>query len=198
MVDLDISAILLAAGFSRRMGDTDKLLLEYGGKTLIERAVCLLDSLPCRQKILVVGPGLFETLALPPGVEAVINHNPQAGQSESLRLGLGSAIRRGYIFLNADQPRLSLGALRPLFALAAENADKIAYPTIDGLPCSPAFFSARFRAELLSQTGDAGGRAVRAAHPESRVTFEAENPLDFMDVDSPEDYRELTSHPHEK
>jgi len=91
----NISAILLAAGLSRRMGSQDKLLLEYKGKALIEHAVSLLDSLPCREKILVAGSQHIETIHLPTGVVPVVNNNPQVGQSESLRLGIATATGQG-------------------------------------------------------------------------------------------------------
>lgn len=185
------SAILLAAGLSRRMGRQDKLLLEYKGKPLLWHAVQLLASLPCREKILVTSPQRLESIALPCGVKAVINHTPQDGQSKSLRLGLEAATGDRYLFLNADQPRLRLSALAPMFELAAQHTEKIIYPVVDGNPCTPVLFPARFRAALFSQTNDTGGRAVRAANPEACLTFDAENPQNFMDVDSLEDYRVL-------
>ena len=187
-----MSAILLAAGLSRRMGKQDKLLLMQGGKTLLAHAVTLLDSLPCREKILVISPQRLARITLPKGICVVINHNPQAGQSESLRLGLEKATGSQYLFLNADQPFLSLAALTPLLTLAKENVDNIIHPVVNAKPCSPVVFPARFRADLLAQTGDTGGRAVRAAHPQACLTFEPENPQDFMDIDCLEDYRRLT------
>ena len=191
MAEENISAVLLASGLSRRMGGQDKLLLKYKGKTLIERAVELLDSLPCREKIFVTTAQRISGMAVPQTVSAVINHNPQIGQSESLRLGLGAATGQWYLFLNADQPRLTLAGLKPIFELAGRNTDKIIYPQINGNPCTPVLFPARFRAELLEQTGDFGGRAVRMAHPQFCLAFEAKNPQDFMDIDCLEDYLAL-------
>ncbi|MCL2856976.1 MAG: nucleotidyltransferase family protein [Oscillospiraceae bacterium] len=190
----NISAILLAAGLSRRMGSRDKLLLEYKGMALIEHAINLLDSLPCREKILVTSPRHLEGISLPAGIATVLNQNPQAGQSESLRLGLGAATGQWYLFLNADQPRLELAALLPFFELSRTNQGKIIYPTVEGNPCSPTLFPASFREELLAQTGDAGGRAVRAAHPQVCLAFETDIPEDFADIDGPQDYSKLTTH----
>ena len=190
----EASAILLAAGLSTRMGGEDKLLLEYRGATLLEHAVALLDSLPCGEKIIVSCPGRLGRLALPKGVRAVANHNPRLGQSESLRLGLGAAGagQQWYLFLSADQPRLSARALEPMFKLASENRGKIIYPVVNGQPCMPALFATDFRRQLLAQTGDTGGRAVRAANAGHCITFCPASPCDFMDIDSPEDYRRLS------
>ncbi len=185
-----ISAILMAAGLSRRMG-SDKLLLSYRGKTLLQRAVDLLDGLRVFEKILVTTPARLTTLALSPGILTVMNERPEAGQSESLRLGVTAATGETYLFLAADQPRLTPQTLRPLLDKAGDRPDKIINPTIGGNPSTPALFPARFRAELLALAGDAGGRSIRAAHPESCLALEAESPEDFMDIDDLEDYRSL-------
>ena len=186
----NISAIMLAAGLSRRMGEGDKLLLDYRGRSLLSHAATLLSGLPCREKIMVIRPQL-ENIVLPKGICVVVNRNPHAGQSESLRLGLAAATGQWYLFLNADQPRLSPRALAPLFELVSVNPDKIVFPEINGNPSTPVLFPATFRELLLSQSGDAGGRGVRADNPLDCIVFKPENPRDFTDIDSAQDYREL-------
>ena len=191
MAKQKISGILLASGLSRRMNGQDKLLLEYRGKTLLEHALALLDSLPCHEKIFVTTAQKISGIAVPPAINTIINHNAHAGQSESLRLGVKPATGEGYLFLNADQPLLTASMLEPMLSLAKENPDKIIYPEINGRPCTPVLFPARFRDALLKQTGDAGGRAVRLSNPQACLAFEVENPQDFMDIDNMEDYLRL-------
>jgi len=190
-MNINMTAILLAAGLSRRMCGQDKLLLPYRGKALLQRAVELLDALPCREKILVTTPPRLDSILLPPGVHAVINPCPEGGQSTSLRLGLGLATGEWFVFLAADQPGLTIARVLPLLELAKDNPDKIICPTVNGVPCSPTVFPARFRAELLRLTGDTGGRAIRAAHPEDCLSLETVSPEEFMDIDNPEDYNRL-------
>ena len=136
-------------------------------------------------------PERLGKITLPQGVRLVLNDRPEEGQSKSLRLGLAAAWGESYLFLNADQPRLTPASLTPLFELAEENPRSIIYPTANGNPCAPALFPARFRAQLLATTGDVGGRAVRIANPDSCLTFAAQNPDDFADIDSPQDYRRI-------
>jgi len=170
------------------MGGRDKLAVEYEGKTLFRRAVELLDSLPVHQKILVTTRSRLEQAAIPPGILTIINTNPETGQSRSLRLGLEAAACEWYLFLAADQPLLTPECLRPLLDLTGENPGRIIFPFIDGSPCTPALFPAHYRDELLSLSGDTGGREVRAAHPEACMAFEAANPECFIDIDSEEDF----------
>jgi molybdenum cofactor cytidylyltransferase len=177
-----ISAILMAAGLSRRMG-VDKLFMQYQGNALIEHALTLLGDLPVFEKIIVTTTGRLEKIILPPDVRAIINHNPEIGQSESLRLGVSGASGDWYLFLNADQPRLQRTSLQPMLELTKSNPGKIIYPTANGQPTSPVLFHSNFRDELLSVRGDIGGRAIRQNKPYDCVVYEAEKPEDFLDID---------------
>ena len=176
-----ISAILLAAGLSRRMGGTDKLLLEYCGKPLLSRAIDLMDSLPVHEKILVTTAERIKHVPVPGSIRALVNPCPEDGQSGSMRLGVMAASGEYYLFLAADQPLLEAADITPVLDAAEEN--KIVYPTVEGNPCTPALFSAAFREELLAQSGDCGGRLVRMAHPHACRAMEAVNPGNFFDID---------------
>jgi len=188
MSELKVSAILLAAGLSRRMGGRDKLLLLYRGKTLLQLAVGLLDSMPVFEKILVTTAERMEKVAIPATVRGVINPNPEEGQSGSIRLGLELATGEWYLFMAADQPGLTTDCLLRILDIARENPDKIVYPSISGMPTMPCLFPARFKEALMRLSGDTGGRAVREAYPGDCLTFEAENPESYLDIDSEEDW----------
>ena len=177
-----ISAILLAAGLSRRMGGVDKLLLDYNGKPLLSRAIALMNSLPVYEKILVSTAERLKRVSVPDSVRVLINPSPKDGLSGSMCLGVKAACGDYYLFLAADQPLLEAADLRPVLDAAEEG--RIVYPTAEGKPSTPALFSAVFREELLVQSGDCGGRLVRMAHPEACCAVEAENPGHFFDIDS--------------
>jgi len=165
------------------MGE-DKLLIEFQGRTLLQRAVMLMVGLPVCERILVTTAGRLESLALPNGVRAVVNPAPEEGQSGSVRLGVAAATGEWYFFMLADQPLLNRGDLLPLLECAGDRDGRIIYPVINGNPGAPSLFSSRFRPELLALSGDTGGRAVREAHPEACTEFKPERPEHFMDVDS--------------
>ncbi len=189
---MKISAIMLAAGFSHRMG-RDKLKLALNGETLLQHACKLLEGLPVYEKILVATAERLEGLELSSGTVSVINPNPERGQSESLKLGVSAARGEAYLFLAADQPHLTPQALQFLLDAANSHPEKTIFPTIRGSPAMPAVFPRRFRAELLSLTGDAGGRALREKHPSECFFIEAPTPEAFTDIDFEEDYQKLVS-----
>ena len=191
MVESRVSAILLAAGASRRMPGRDKLLLPYKGKSLLQRAVELLDSMMFYEKILVTTTARLNQIDLPPKIRALTNSRPESGQSESLRRGLEIASGEWFLFLAADQPLLTQADLQPMFELAEKNPDRIIFPSVNGNPCSPALFPTRYREDLLSLTGDTGGRAVRNAHSDKCLSFDVKNPANFLDIDDEDDYQFL-------
>ena len=167
---------------------SDKLFLEYQGKTLLQRAVDLMLALPVYEKMIITMPERSERIVLPSDVHVIKNTDPEAGQSHSVRLGTEAAGGTHYLFLNADQPLLTAADIEVIFTLAGENRDKIIFPVIKNKPCSPALFPASFRAELLELTGDTGGRVIRDAYPGSCLAFIPECGEHFKDIDNREDY----------
>jgi len=186
-----ITAILLAAGLSNRMGK-DKLLLPYKGKTLLQHAVDLLIRLPVHERILVTTKSRVDSAETSDEILTVKNHKPEAGQSESLKLGLSKANGDYYMFLMADQPLLTPECLAPMFDMIKSKKGMIIYPAINGKPCSPALFHSRFRDDLMGLSGDAGGRAIRNLYPDACVAYEPSNLELFIDIDNEEDFMILT------
>ena len=187
---MKVSAILLAAGLSRRMG-TDKLLLDYKGKTFLQHSIDLLSELPVYERIVVTTDARLELVNMPPGIRPYINPKPESGQSGSIRIGVEVATGSHYIFLTADQPKLTPDDIASLLEAAVLKPDKIVYPKIKSKPTSPTIFPNSCRKKLLELTGDTGGREIRDKNPESCFAIEPEHIKNFVDIDSEEEYHEL-------
>jgi CTP:molybdopterin cytidylyltransferase MocA len=93
--------------------------------------------------------------------------------------------------MSSDQPKITSSDLAQLLDLAAFNPNKIIFPCIDSKPCSPTLFPACFRSELLSLSGDIGGRVVRDANMDDCLSYLPKNPFNFIDIDFIEDYNGL-------
>lgn len=186
---MTLNVILTAAGLSVRMG-CDKLLIEYKGKTLISYALELLSLIPADERILVITNDRLGKINVPNYVKICINENPQEGKSSSVRAGVDAADTAGthYLFLNADQPRLTLDDIAPMIELARQNPDSIIYPLMDGQPCSPTIFPAAFREKLLELTGDKGGSIIRDENPQLCIAYTPDNPGRFKDIDMENDF----------
>lgn len=184
-----ISAIIMASGTSKRMG-ANKLLLDYQGQSFLEHVLNLTEKLAFFERIVVISPENFDSVSLPKGIEVVINHEANLGQSTSVRLGTQAASGDGYLYFTIDQPRLNVSLFSPL--IAAYSTENIVFPlSRDGNPSSPIYFGKRFRNELIQVTGSYGGREVRNKYPETWCKIKIEEPECLVDIDTPDDYHQL-------
>ena len=170
---------------------TDKLLLDFDGKSILQRSVDLIHSLAVYERILVTNEIRLSKVTLPADIKAIINHQPEKGHSESIRLSLNIATGTHYLFLPADQPGLTQGDIAQLLEAAAGNPDKIVYPVVNGLPSSPTIFPFKFRSELLGLTGDTGGSVIRSANKDDCFGVEVKDVLNFTDIDTLEDFNDF-------
>jgi len=176
--------------------NTDKLLLKYKNKLLLQYSVDLLETLPADERIIVTTNARLKSIVLPLNIEVAINPLPQAGQSESIRVGINFAKTEHthFIFLAADQPLLTKADIVPLLEAANANREKIVFPVINSKPSSPTIFPVRFKSELLCLQGDSGGREIRDSNCESCFEVITQNPMNFKDFDTVEDIAGEESH----
>ena len=195
-----ISAILLAAGQSKRLG-RNKLLLPAGGETVIRRTVRAAASSAVSETLLVTGHEAGRVRAAVDGLPVRIVHNPRyaAGQSTSMIAGIeaASAEAAAYLFVPGDQPLLCAQTLDEMIGLYARGGGRalIVAPAFCGRRGAPTLFSAALRAELLAVRGDAGGRGIlrrlEAARPEQVVFLPLGTDDIFLDVDTEADYARM-------
>ncbi|MCL2627152.1 MAG: nucleotidyltransferase family protein [Oscillospiraceae bacterium] len=188
---MKLSIILLAAGLSLRMGQ-DKLLMSKSNISLLQSAFNLLDEIDAFEKIVVTTKSRLEQISLPQNVLAIINEDPKRGQSSSLCLGVSNTTGTHYLFMAADQPKLTAYDIKQITETAKNNPDKIIYPRIGGKPSMPSLFPADFRKKLLALTGDTGGRVIREAYPKLCLEIKPENPENFIDIDRAEDFNGIS------
>jgi molybdenum cofactor cytidylyltransferase len=194
-----LSAVILAAGSSTRMG-RPKQLLPLRGRPLLQLAVdAALES--CAQEVVLVlghhADMIRAALRLPEAGRArvVINPDHGLGLSTSLRLGLRSTDPRAQAaaILLGDQPGVTAALIDQVArAFVAEDAP-MARPvfrsaTGQRVPGHPVFLARRVWAEAESLHGDRGARDVIRAHPDwlLELPVEGEAP---SDVDTWEDYQ---------
>ena len=107
-----ITAIVMASGFSKRMG-LNKLLMKYNDKFLIEHTLEKISQCDFAEKIIVTQYEEIEKLT--DNFKVVINENAHKGQSESIKLGVKSSEKcDGYMFFVADQPLISQNDIEKL------------------------------------------------------------------------------------
>lgn len=187
-----IGAIVLAAGESRRMG-TQKLLLPFGGQTVIERTVDVLLGCDPAEVIVVVGhdAGEVRTVLGARPITVVLNERYREGMLTSARAGIAAAPPDwdGMLIALGDQPSLAPATVRRLTAHFRERPRRIVVPAFAGRRGHPLLFPATFREEILTRYDDVGLRGLLHAHEDALDVLELDDDSILQDIDYPEDYR---------
>ncbi len=147
-----VVAIVLAAGFSRRLG-RPKQSVVFEGETLLSRATRVAREVA--DDVVIV----------------TRENNPDAeeGMASSIRTGVALAGKDVRLLITlCDQPLVTADHLRALIAIDAPIV-ATGYAAIAGVP---AIFGPEFVPELLALRGDRGARAVIERHGARVVLFE--------------------------
>jgi molybdenum cofactor cytidylyltransferase len=187
-----IAAILLAAGASQRFG-TPKQLLDWDGLPLVRKAAQTALTAGFSE-VLVISGAFSEQVRkalhdLP--VRVIYNQDWKDGQSTSVRAGLATVDRRtcGAIFLLADQPFVTSSLLRDLITLHAHTLAPIVAPRVGKTRANPILFDRSTFSDLMSLSGDMGGRGIFSRYPITWLPWDDSNLLE--DIDTPEDYQRI-------
>jgi len=188
-----ISAIVLAAGTSSRLG-RPKQLLALGGRTVLQHVVDAALAGEMDEVVVVLGAAADE-------IEAVVGPNPRvrfsrnpdfaAGQSTSLRAGLRAAgTARAVLVLLGDQPGVRPDAIRAVAGAWREGAGRVIQAAYGGRPAHPTLFDRSVWPELETLSGDEGARSLLDRHPEWRTSVEVGgDPPE--DIDTADDYERV-------
>lgn len=193
-----ISAIILAAGSSQRMG-TPKALLKIGGKTFLQHIVEILHSARIIDVVIVLGAEAKEiqkTLNWFDG-KVVINNEWQKGQLSSIITGLNSLdVEKseleeihGAMLCPVDHPLLTQSLMVDLLQGFWLSKKKIIVPTFKGQRGHPVIFAKELFDGIRSARLDVGARAIVHKHPEEihKVGIDEEGVI--INIDTPEDYQ---------
>lgn len=188
-------AVLMAAGNASRFGE-NKLLLPVDGRPAVEWAMLALREGEFSAVAVVTQYPEVMALAEQYGFLPVENPDPGAGVSLTIRLGLTALLERepdlpGCLFAVGDQPRLRGTSVKALVRAWEEEPGHIMAMSFAGKRGNPVLFPAVCFPALMALTGDVGGSAVIRENENILRLFEAADPKELMDGDTPEDWKEL-------
>ncbi|MEW6734276.1 MAG: nucleotidyltransferase family protein [Acidobacteriota bacterium] len=189
-----ISAILLAAGESKRMGKL-KQLLPFGQQTVIESAIANLHAARIDELIVVLGSCAQQVaaqLAYAP-VKLVTNENYHLGMTSSLQTGL-AAINwqaRAILIALVDQPHVPPSVIDQLINTYYQSGALIVKPQYQNSSGHPIIIDLACRAEILALNPDCGLHLVTRAHQHQTFYLAVDTPAVIEDIDTPEDYRRI-------
>ncbi len=192
-----VGAIVLAAGESTRMG-TQKLLLPFGGVTVIEHIVNRLLATALEGVLVVTGKdreGVSQALQSHP-VLLAHNEDYRDGMLSSVRAGLRATPKNWSAILVAlgDHPSVDPHLVDDLIQEFSKREKGIIVPAHKGRRGHPLLFASQYRDEILNNYDNVGLRGLFQAHADDIAVLETGSPLVLSDMDYPEDYqRELAA-----
>ncbi len=191
-----VSAILLAAGESRRMGGINKLGIPIGGVPLLRRTAHSLIQSKLGEIVAVVGHeeevarGFLDGLPL----KIVANMRYREGQMSSVHCGLAalSAPCEGVMIFLSDQPLLETADIDDLVnRFLSEPGISVLVPSYRGQRGNPIILSYRHRQDILSGERNLGCKHFIEKNPALVTGLEMENDHVVFDLDTPEDLKQL-------
>jgi molybdenum cofactor cytidylyltransferase len=190
---MKLSAIVLAAGESRRMG-TSKLLLKVGDRRVLEHIVYNLKPI---RSIVVTGHNNDEIMSLAKSMGAKTIYNPD------YRLGMTTSLQAGLRALDTDVDAVFMvlgdifGFSHTLLNVMANVLDResdalIVSPVYKGKRGHPILFRRELFAEFMRLNESETLKTVTDRH-ETRHRYVDGDIWCVTDLDTPEDYERVRS-----
>lgn len=188
-----VSAIILAAGMSQRMGEQNKLLLPFRGKELFLHSVDAALNSIADECILVTGYESEKTIKALSNrkIKTVQNTNYSTGMTSSIQAGIENCDlqSKAYLICLSDMPFIFTEAINQLIIhwqmlegnsiLRAKCLGKISHPTL---------FSSAYKSEIIAHSEPKGCKAVIQKN-QSKVQY-LPFEVDFsIDIDDPKSYQ---------
>ncbi|MBO0346489.1 molybdopterin-binding/glycosyltransferase family 2 protein [Roseibium sp. CAU 1637] len=188
-----VSAVVLAAGLSSRMGPNNKLLATINGEPLIRRVVKAAIASPCDPVIVVSGHQADGIAAALEGLDVIHVHNPDyvEGMGTSLRAGVRALPEDavGALILLGDMPEIGALQIQQLVdRFVSSQAHSIVAAGTNGRRANPVLWPSCFFPRLSELSGDIGARAVLEDNRELLEIVEIGEAA-RLDLDTPETLR---------
>jgi len=188
-----ITAILLAAGQSKRLFNQNKLIKNYKGKPLINHAVQSIIKSKIEKLIIVLG---FEYLKVKKKINKnkkikfVINHNYTRGIASSIKCGLKKISNKsdGFIIVQADMPEIGKNILNKLYKEIKTNKKEIFVPRKNNKIGNPIGFKLSMINQLKKISGNRGAKFIIQKN-KSKIKYIRTKSLGiFKDIDLNKDF----------
>lgn len=187
-----VVALVMAAGYSRRYGDTDKRQARLGdGKTLLATTLARIEQAFPQVRVAIREEDDALRLGLAPSTPLIRLRRAPLGLGASLAeavaaLGRDRRLRdaQAVAVLLGDMPRLQPETLRALQQRITH--DTIWRPCCGGQPGHPVLFGRDVWPELERLTGKTGAKALIQRHASRYRTYDVDDAGTLIDIDTPD------------
>lgn len=191
-VDMEnIAAIVLAAGYSSRMGKF-KPLLPFGAGLVVDRVVSCFQKAGVRDIVVVTGHGRQQVEAHLAGAGVRCTYNPDyvGGMFTSVLAGVRAVQKLGvgaFFLTPVDQPLVQPETVAAV--VAGGGSAVVCYPAYAGERGHPPLISADCIPAILAHDGSGGLRQALLQFEVQARTIDVQDAGCVTDMDSWEDYQ---------
>lgn len=189
-----IVALILAAGYSSRMGEF-KPLLNFDGKPVIEWAISSFRKAGITDIRVVVGyqaDKLFPVLHQLK-VSPILNENYEMGMFSSIQAGLRSFATEAdaFFLLPGDIPLIKKRTLEKMLKIFYQNKYDVILPAFLSRPGHPPLISGNCFNRILNHDITGNLRSILQEYKDKTCQVEVADQGILMDMDTLEDYQNL-------
>jgi len=192
----DVVALVLAAGLSTRMGQP-KLLMDWGGKTVLQTVLSTLHSCGITKIHTVLGANreLIQKsiLALPFPVEMVFNPDFANGEmTDSIRVGIRTLPKdaTAALIVLGDQPHMRIETVSGVLETYGNTGAKIIVPSYNYRRGHPWLIDRTLWSELENLNPSYTLRDFLRRYQHEIHYFNVDSPSVLQDLDTPQDYQQ--------
>tara|TARA_Y100000590_G_C15455778_1_gene914500 strand:+ start:251 stop:823 length:573 start_codon:yes stop_codon:yes gene_type:complete len=189
-----ISAILLAAGKSKRMNGENKLTKKFKGIPLIKYAVQNILASAIEEVIIILGyqSEIVEKIIDKNNkIKFVLNKNFESGMASSIKIGLNNLSDKteSFFICLGDMPMVNSDIYNQI--IKHKNNKEIIVPTYKKQQGNPILFSASMREKIMKVSGDSGAKKILELNKDKIFSLEINNIGITKGIDSLENFNSL-------
>lgn len=187
-----VTAVVLAAGESKRMGQT-KQLMPWGETTILGQTLATLSASLVHDVLVVTGyqGQAVAQVAAEAGLKTVHNPGYAAGMLSSLQVAVGALPedRAAILVVLADQPMLAPATVDAILAAYWRGEGSLVAPQYKGRRGNPVLIDRRHFEALLALPTGAAPRDLLRRHPQALHLAPVDDPAVLRDLDELQDYQ---------
>jgi molybdenum cofactor cytidylyltransferase len=188
---LQIYAIVLAAGESKRMG-SPKMLLDFGGKTMLEAVISNVSKSGITNIIVVLGAHRekLESLVKMAGAAICYNENYQNGMLSSVQCGFRNIPEgtEAVLVFQGDQPLITPEVIRMVLDTFRKSDKGLIIPVFQNRRGHPLLISEKYFKEIEKLDPSRGLKSLSEIFYKDVVEVQVNDMGILRDFDTFEDY----------
>jgi len=189
-----ISAILLAAGQSKRMDGENKLTKEIQGVPLIKHSVKNILASSIGELIIVLGyqKEIIEKIIDKNNkIKFVFNKDFESGMASSIKTGLNNLSYKNEAFFIclSDMPMVNHDIYNQL--IKSKDKKEIIIPTYKGQQGNPVLFDKSMKEKIMNITGDVGAKKMLELNKDKILNLEINDQSITKGFDTQDNFNSL-------